>query len=152
MYGLYYTTFRIFQPSKRLRPLLDIVFIAAYVGHVSYLTLLPRFDYAYNIAFNLALGLTNNVLWTLYSLPRSLSFIHRFPSRPKSYRPKFVTKAGIFVVVTTAASALELFDFPPWRGVIDAHALWHLATVPIALLWYDFLLEDSLDPSWRDQK
>ena len=152
LYALYYTTIRIFQPSKHLRPLLNIVFIAVYVGHVSYLTLLPRFDYAYNIAFNLTLGLTNNLLWILYSSPRSLSFIHRFPSRPKSYRPKFVTKAGIFVLVTTAATALELFDFPPWRGIIDAHALWHLATAPIALLWYDFLLEDSLDPSWRDQK
>ena len=119
LYGSYYTAIRIFQPSKHPRPLLNIVFIIAYIGHVSYLTFLPRFDYAYDIAFNLTLGLTNNLLWILYSSPQLLSFIHRFFLWPKSYRPKFVTKAGIFVLVTT--TALELFDFPPWRGVIDAH-------------------------------
>ena len=119
LYGSYYTAIRIFQPSKHPRPLLNIVFIIAYIGHLSYLTFLPRFDYAYDIAFNLTLGLTNNLLWILYSSPQSLSFIHRFFLWPKSYRPKFITKAGIFVLVTT--TALELFDFPPWRGVIDAH-------------------------------
>lgn len=51
--------------------------------------------------------------------------------------------------MTTAATALELFDFPPWGRVIDAHSLWHLATVPIALFWYDFLLDDALDEGWR---
>jgi hypothetical protein len=55
-------------------------------------------------------------------------------------------------ILTMAATALELFDFPPWFGVIDAHSLWHLATAPIAVVWYDFILEDSLDPSWREQK
>lgn len=48
------------------------------------------------------------------------------------------------------ATAFELFDFPPWFLIIDAHSLWHLATAPIAIAWYDFIIEDSLDPSWRE--
>jgi hypothetical protein len=36
--------------------------------------------------------------------------------------------------------------------VIDAHAMWHLSTVPITKLWYDFLVEDALDDGWRVQK
>jgi hypothetical protein len=168
MYALYYTTIRLFHiypfvQSSRLtlssRPgqslkykLLTVICTLSYIAHVSYLSLLPRFDYTYNMAFNLGVGLLHNALWAVYSLPTSISLLRRFPSQPKSYRPKFVDKAAVFVILTTAATALELFDFPPWGRIIDAHALWHLSTVPIALKWYDFLVEDSLDISWREQK
>ncbi|KAF8898232.1 Per1-like protein [Gymnopilus junonius] len=169
MYALYYTIIRLFhlyepQSAPRLTPLssksksqktrkvLAVVCTLSYVAHVSYLTLLPRFDYTYNMAFNLTLGLLHNALWATYALPASINLMKRFPSRPKSYRPDFIGKSGAFVFLTTAATGLELFDFPPWARTIDAHALWHLSTVPIALLWYDFLVEDSLDPSWRELK
>ncbi|KAF7353809.1 Post-GPI attachment to proteins factor 3 [Mycena venus] len=130
----------------------SLLCILVYLCHVSYLTLLPRFDYVYNIIFNMVIGLTHNALWLLYSLPPSVSVFRRFPGRPKSYRPAFVSKAGIFVALTTTATALELFDFPPFKRVIDAHSLWHLATAPIAVLWYDFLVQDARDESWRDHR
>ena len=164
LYALYYTIIRLFHlypsPANRLTPasipwkrnLLACVCLLTYVAHVSYLTLLPRFDYSYNIVFNLVVGLTHNALWGLYVLPASLSLFRRFPSRPKNYRPRFINKAAVFLVLTTAATSLELFDFPPWARIIDAHSLWHLSTAPIALKWYDYLVEESLDPSWREQK
>ncbi|KAF8801401.1 Per1-like protein [Phlegmacium glaucopus] len=168
LYALYYTTIRLFHiypspPPSRLtlpstptktwnRNLLACACFLLYLAHVSYLTFLPRFDYTYNMAFNLTLGLTHNALWGLYAMPVSLSFFRKFPSRPKNYRPRFTSKAAVFVALTTAATSLELFDFPPWARIIDAHALWHLSTAPIALRWYDFLVEDSLDPSWREHK
>jgi post-GPI attachment to proteins factor 3 len=123
-----------------------------YLGHISYLSILPRFDYTYNMAFNLVIGMTHNLLWLLYSLPAALSVFQRFPYRGRSYRPSFVGKAALFVILTTAATALELFDFPPWGRIIDAHALWHLATVPIAFFWYDLLIQDARDDGWRPQK
>lgn len=141
------------KPSNSWKRIsLTIVCSIMYIAHVSYLLLLSRFDYTYNIIFNTVLGLSHNILWAIYSLPTSMSFIRRFPSQPKSYRPKFVSKAAWFVVLTTAATGFELFDFPPWARTIDAHSLWHLATAPIALLWYDFLIEDSHDMSWREQR
>ncbi|PPQ71700.1 hypothetical protein CVT24_007897 [Panaeolus cyanescens] len=166
IYALYFTLirlFRLYPTSGRTRltlstrssdsiarRILSIVITLIYLGHVSYLSLLPRFDYTYNMAFNLTIGMSHNILWLLYSLP--FAIFRRFSSQPRSYRPGFVYKAGVFVLLTTCATALELFDFPAWRRIIDAHSLWHLATAPIALCWYDFLAEDSLDPSWRDQK
>jgi hypothetical protein len=165
MYALYYTTIRLFhlyptptttrltlseRPSRSLfKTILTAICSLGFIAHVAYLSLLPRFDYTYNMAFNLGLGLTHNALWTLYALPASVMVFQRFRPYPKSYRPKFVGKAGIFVLLTTAATSLELLDFPPWNGVIDAHAMWHLATAPIAFFWYDFLVQDSQDPSWR---
>ncbi|KAJ3566103.1 hypothetical protein NP233_g7214 [Leucocoprinus birnbaumii] len=163
LYAFYYTTIRLFHlyssPYKLTQASRGWKFYAltwlcslAFLGHVTYLTSLPRFDYTYNMAFNLIVGLAHNILWTLYSLPSSLSILRRFPSRSRSYRPSFSTKAGIFVLLTTGATALELFDFPPWALIIDAHSLWHLVTAPIAYYWYNFLVNDSLDPSWRESR
>jgi hypothetical protein len=130
---------------------LTLLFVGIYSAHIYYLTSGPRFDYTYNTIFNLALGLLHNLLWTLYALPSGLSpLASRFPNRPKGYRPSFASKAGLFVALTTGATALELFDFAPWARVLDAHALWHAATALLAYFWYQFLIEDSLEQSWRE--
>lgn len=166
--ALYFTVIRLFHlyPTTRTRLTLStsssapniltklwtILCVGAYICHVSYLTLLPRFDYSYNIIFNLIVGMTHNILWLLYALPASFSIFRRFPGQPKSYRPPFAGSAAILVAVTTLATLFEVFDFPPLARVIDAHSLWHLSTVPIAVYWYRFLVDDARDPSWREQK
>lgn len=129
-----------------------LVCALAFFGHVSFLSLLPRFDYTYNMIFNLAVGMVHNLLWILYSLPSSLSFIRRYPGCPRNYRPRHAYKPALFALLTTTATGLELFDFPPWAGIIDAHSLWHLATAPIAMFWYDFLVEDACHEGWRPVK
>ncbi|KAJ3778986.1 Per1-like protein [Lentinula raphanica] len=161
--ALYFTAIRFFHlypPSPRDSPdpskimafkAWTTICVTVFVGHILYLSLPPRFDYRYNIIFNLVIGLTHNALWLLYSLPSSMSFLRRFPNRPKTYRPRrLANKAAILVILTTLATALELFDFPPWRKAIDAHSLWHLTTVPIAYAWYGFLIFDASDPSWKE--
>ncbi|KAL1667480.1 Per1-like-domain-containing protein, partial [Schizophyllum commune] len=157
--ALQYTVIRLFHlypqhPPDPKRATIRNVWTAAcalvYIAHVTYLSVLPRFDYAYNIIFNTIMGMTHNLLWLLFALPARWSLFRRYPHRPKAYRPAFVGKVALFVALTTAATALELLDFPPWGLVIDAHSLWHLATAPIAIVWYRFLIEDASDESWRD--
>lgn len=166
LYALYYTVMRLchIYPSERSRlsasstsspvksrfyTLWTCSCILTYLAHVSYLTLLPRFDYTYNMAFNLAIGMAHNMLWIAYALPTSLPLLRRFPFRPRGYRPSYASTAALFVLLTTLATSLELFDFPPWNRTIDAHSLWHLSTVPIAIFWYDFLIKDARDEGWR---
>lgn len=36
----------------------------------------------------------------------------------------------VFVVGMHACMLLEVLDFPPLLGLLDAHALWHAATPP----------------------
>jgi hypothetical protein len=163
LYALYMTVVRLFHlypgtPAFPSRPGRRALFHAwraiaavAYVGHVSYLGLAPRFDYTYNVIFNLILGLVHHVLWLLFALPGSPPFA-RYAMMPGSYRPAHVGTAFLTVALTTAATTLELFDFAPWARVLDAHALWHLATAPLAVLWYDFLLTDAQDAGWRGQR
>ena len=164
LFALFYTVIRLFhlypqrslttasKVTTRIRGVWATLCLLAYICHVSYLTLLPRFDYTYNMAFNLVVGMTHNILWLIYSSPSSLSLIRRFPARTKTYRPGYAWKAAAFVLLTTAATSLEVFDFPPWDRIIDAHSLWHLATVPIIPVWYQFLIQDALDDGWKGPK
>ncbi|KAI0737973.1 Per1-like protein [Daedaleopsis nitida] len=165
LYALYYTVIRLFHlyPTERFRLttspssnnksgtrfLWTVLCSIAFIAHISYLSLLPRFDYSYNMIFNLAVGMSHNLLWLAYSLPSSVSCIRRYPGKPKSYRPPHAFRPALFALLTTAATGLELFDFPPWGRILDAHSLWHLATAPIAVFWYDFLVEDACDDGWR---
>jgi len=163
LYALYMTVVRLFHlytaarafPSRPgRRPLFHAwraLAVVAYAAHVAYLGLAPRFDYTYNIIFNLALGLTHNALWLLFALPGRAPF-SRFAMMPRNYRPEHAGTAALAVALTTAATALELIDFPPLGRVLDAHALWHLATVPLAVMWYDFLLTDAQDAGWKGQR
>jgi hypothetical protein len=163
LYALYMTVVRLFHlypgtPAFPSRPGRRTLFhawraiaVAVYVGHVSYLGLATRFDYTYNVIFNIMLGLVHHVLWLLFALPGSPP-LARYAAMPGSYRPGHVSTAALTVALTTAATTLELFDFPPWARVLDAHALWHLATAPLAVLWYDFLVTDAQDAGWRGRE
>ena len=87
LYALYYTVIRLFHlysadarsKSSLARFGWSGFCIVTYLAHVSYLTLLPRFDYTYNMVFNLTLGMAHNLLWLAYSLPPSLSLFPPYP-------------------------------------------------------------------------
>lgn len=46
---------------------------------------------------------------------------------------------GVVVAWVMVAMSMELFDFPPWLGCIDAHSLWHLLTIGPTILWYKYV-------------
>ena len=71
------------RPSRRtVYKLWAFLCTVVFISHVSYLSFLPRFDYTYNIIFNLVIGLLHNFLWLLYALPESYTIIRRFPPSP----------------------------------------------------------------------
>ena len=99
-----------------------------YLGHVSYL-LLVRWDHEYNILANLVVGMVQNVLWTWFSVKR--------------YRAVggqgWTVWPALIVGWIIAAMSLELFDFAPLGGMLDAHSLWHLGTVGPTVWWYRYV-------------
>ena len=121
--------------------------MVAFTMHVTYLIRLPRFDYGYNMKANITIGTAYNLLWMSYSLPRPP--FTRFMGTSNSYRPQFVLVPMLLGLMMMGAVGLEVFDFPPWWRIIDAHSLWHLTTAPVVMFWYKFLLADARDLSWE---
>ncbi|KAI0539936.1 Per1-like-domain-containing protein [Xylaria digitata] len=139
LYGMYYALVRVVRldlPTPRRRSILRLwtVFCCAlYVAHVSYLKFW-RWDYTYNMAANLVVGMVHNLLWSYFSWAR-----WRETGQSWAIWPSMLV-AWIMLVMS-----LELLDFPPLWGALDAHSLWHLGTIAPAVLWYNFMIKDSQD-------
>ncbi|EGP89291.1 uncharacterized protein MYCGRDRAFT_70164 [Zymoseptoria tritici IPO323] len=140
MYGMYYTPIRIFRLDRSendsgkggtLLRVWTLLCVTGYLLHVSYLSFI-RFDYTYNMAANVVVGLVQNIMWTWFS-------VHRF----RKVGRLWAAWPGLIVFWILFAMSLELFDFAPWWGMVDAHALWHLGTVGPTVWWYNFLLKDA---------
>lgn len=129
-----------------------------FASHCIYLASGPRFDYTYNMQFNVVIGLAQIALWACWSayhcffLPRagsadSLRTNVRSTGAPHAHLPL------VPLLLLPALSALELLDFAPigpfGLRLLDAHALWHASTAPVVIIWYRFLIKD-LD--WTEAK
>ncbi|XP_076857097.1 GPI-specific phospholipase A2-like PGAP3 isoform X2 [Brachyhypopomus gauderio] len=110
--------------------MVGVLLILAFTSHVSYLTFVS-FDYGYNMAANATIGMVNLLWWLCWC------WLHR---RALPYW----WKCGVVVLLLHGLALLELLDFPPLFWVLDAHAVWHLSTVPVHFLFYSFLIDDSL--------
>ncbi|KAG5574192.1 hypothetical protein H5410_054326 [Solanum commersonii] len=60
-------------------------------------------------------------------------------NKPSSFRWKLWT----VVVGGGLAMLLEIYDFPPYQGLVDAHALWHATTIPLTYIWWSFIKDDA---------
>ncbi|KAJ6783854.1 hypothetical protein PWT90_05482 [Aphanocladium album] len=137
LYGTYYAPVRVFRldratPNRRsvLRAW-TLICALLYCGHVAYLKGV-RWDYTYNMTANIAVGIVQNILWTWFSIQKY-----------RESKRLWTTWPGLVVAWVMFAMSMELFDFPPWLGSIDAHSLWHLMTIAPTILWYNFLIMDS---------
>ncbi|KAK7512674.1 Per1-like-domain-containing protein [Phyllosticta citriasiana] len=66
-------------------------------------------DYTYNMAANVAAGVVQNLLWSWFS-------VRRYRALKRGWA------AGL-------RHEFELLDFPPWGGMVDAHARGHAGTI-----------------------
>lgn len=68
-------------------------------------------------------GLVNVAWWLTWCLRN-----HR--------RLPHVRKCVVVVSLLQGLSLLELLDFPPFFWVLDAHAIWHISTIPVHVLFF----------------
>ena len=66
----------------------------------------------------------------------SLSCRRWLPCFTSRSEGKHILSGALAVLLVASSVALELLDFPPVYWIIDSHALWHIATVPLPLLWW----------------
>jgi hypothetical protein len=130
LYGLYYAVVRIWRldkPTPGGRRGLRVwtgVCAVLYLAHVAYLKLW-KWDYTYNMAVCAACGLVQHMLWSWFAWIR-----YRQTGKAWAIWPVVV------VMWVAMAMSLELFDFAPFWGSLDAHSLWHLGTIAPAVLFY----------------
>lgn len=99
-----------------------------YLFHVR--RMLAFFDYGYNMKVGLSMAGLNLIGWSAYLI--------RIRKRHYSLR------MSMCLVSLVGSAALEVLDFPPIWGLLDAHAAWHLVTIPLTYAWYHYLREDLM--------
>lgn len=165
LFGLYMAPVRIFRlddtsasPVKAsVVRVWTTLCLLLYTMHVAYLGLI-RWDYGYNMAANIVIGLLQNILWiafSVYSYRRATPSLSRTPSGirvsledkarlAQQNKPTLWTAwPGMIVLTISVAMSLELLEFVPWRLMVDAHSLWHLGTAGPTVWWYLFLVKDA---------
>lgn len=130
-YGLWLAIYRFWWELYRNRYyFFFLLFSSIYYAGVLYQILEMLNDrvlFGDHMQLSIGLSIGHAVVWLLFVLISS--------SPNKSY--------CVFCQVWFgAASLLELFDFPPYFGYFDAHALWHAATIPLGFFWFRFWLMD----------
>lgn len=96
-----------------------------WLGHVLYLTYVV-FDYGYNMGIAVSLGIGTSIAWIVWAA--------RYQQTCPFAWKVLVATLGPYLVLP-----LELMDFPPLFGLLDAHSLWHLGTIPMVVMWISFL-------------
>ena len=114
---------------RRLLLRLSLLFAALslYVVHISYLHFI-HFDYGWNMLVSLCTG----VLYSAFTCAVAL----------REGRPYMRTILGCHLYLWTVA-LFEVFDFPPLWGLLDAHAVWHGATMWVGLAFWRVMIEDA---------
>lgn len=107
------------------------IFSLLFLHHV-YMMALVKFDYGYNMKVNITVGAANCLAWLGWC------YFHWGEGL-------YVTQGTAAVLLLFVTALLEVLDFPPWFWMLDSHALWHLCTAPLPLLWYRFIAGDCLE-------
>eukprot|EP00890_Picochlorum_soloecismus_P006626 jgi/Picsp_1/789/NSC_04278-R1_per1-like family protein len=131
-YDLFLSLCRVVPGLKGIksRYMLGTVLSLFYLRH-AYFMHYVKFDYGYHVGLCIAAGLVQSIIWLVWTFSSSEGRSH--PGR--KYLVSFIVSVNIAVL-------LEILDFPPLLGIVDAHALWHLATIPLIYVWCGFVMHD----------
>ncbi|KAK8507468.1 hypothetical protein V6N12_072726 [Hibiscus sabdariffa] len=93
-------------------------FLAFVTTHILYLNFYT-FDYGWNMKVCVVMGVAQLLIWAIWA------GVTRHPYRWKCW---------VVVIGGGLAMLLEIYDFPPYQGFFDAHAIWHATTIPLTYL------------------
>ncbi|KAM0681901.1 hypothetical protein MDAP_002866 [Mitosporidium daphniae] len=113
--------------SSLLRRCLGLFFLWILVFHY-YRMAMVAFDYSLNMKVNAVAIVLHAAVWTYWAIKHPFYFFRR--------------KILLFILCISLASLFEILDFPPFFGLIDAHALWHASTTFLVPLYWSFLRDE----------
>ena len=132
-YDLYLSFCRVMpclKTGSKYRYILGAILSLFYLRHV-YSMHYVKFDYGYHVSLCIVAGAVQSLIWLVWAFASIEGKSH--PGR------KYLV---LFIFSVNVAVLLEILDFPPFLDTVDAHALWHLATIPLIYVWCGFVTRD----------
>lgn len=158
--NFYVITARYFNLKGKQLLMFQVVVMVMYFGHMFKMYI--KWDYNYNIIYNMILGLCSMSLWILHSAGIARVYTENYYVLNNSitllpYETKILTKLNplqlsrpkiipyIPIVLNLwmlVAMGFEVWEFEPIWNLIDSHSLWHLLSYFPQLIWYDWNIWD----------
>ncbi|KAI9112006.1 hypothetical protein K1719_016902 [Acacia pycnantha] len=101
--------------------------IAFVTTHILYLNFY-KLDHGLQMKVCMLIVFTHLLIWAIWAC------ISKHPAQWKLW---------LVVVGGNLAMLFEVYEFPPYMGYVDSHALWHATTIPITYLWWSFVRDDA---------
>jgi hypothetical protein len=113
--------------DEATRVMVSAPLIAFVITHVMYINFY-KLDYGWNMIVCVVMAVAQLTIWAVWA------GVSRHPSRWKLW---------LVVIAGGLAMLLEIYDFPPYEGLLDAHAIWHAITIPLTYIWWSFIRDDA---------
>lgn len=128
---LWFALARSFHDSPRVLVAAGAVIATWFARHVWYLNAV-HFDYGYNMRATVCVIVLQCVAWLCWAW------------RNWAVAPQTSRMTVQIQVLMVCFGYFEWNDFPPILDVLDAHAVWHLCTIPLIWFWYETRKQDAL--------
>lgn len=153
-----YRFLKIYSYSPLVQSLWKLALFLTYICHFIKLTAF-KWDYKYNLIVNSTFGMTGTIMWFIHSYniwrkckkhklainnslqlsPFESKILKKFNIGGSSWIPIYPVFFNAWLLFGVS---FEFYDFSPIHQLIDGHALWHLATIIPAVVWYDWNMWD----------
>lgn len=114
--------------TEAARVMLAAPLIAFVITHILYLNVV-ELNYGLNLVVVSIIATATLLIWATWA------GVSSHPSRWKLW---------VVAVGSALAMLLEIIDFPPYRGLVDGHALWLAITAPLTYIWWSFVRDDAV--------
>ncbi|KAG5117753.1 hypothetical protein AAZX31_15G240500 [Glycine max] len=113
--------------DEATRVMIPAPLISFVITHIMYLNSF-KLDYEWNMKVCVLMTIAQLATWAIWS------GVSHHPSR---WKLRFV------VFISGLAMSLKIYDFPPYKGLLDAQALRNAITIPLTYLWWSFIRDDA---------
>ncbi|KAH9621117.1 hypothetical protein KSS87_008382 [Heliosperma pusillum] len=127
-FGLILAIFRVFNlKDEAARVMASAPVIAFVTTHILYLNFY-RLDYGLNMKVCSTIVVAQLLTWATWA---------KTTQHPSRWKLRVVVFGGALSML------LWIYDFPPYWGFVDAHAVWHATSIPLSYLWWSFIKDDA---------
>ncbi|RDX76560.1 Post-GPI attachment to proteins factor 3, partial [Mucuna pruriens] len=113
--------------EEAIRVMIPAPMISFVTTHIMYLNSF-KLDYEWNLKVCVLITVAQLATWAIWS---------GGSNHPSQWKLRFI------VLIGSLAMSLEIYDFPPYQGLLDAHALKQAITIPLTCLWWSFIKDDA---------